>query len=1574
MPMIVGNGDGQNYRKNIPDYQAAQGQQVEEISIQIVDVEAKKTTAQAEVTSTQLTEQTELQYKEAEVAAFQAEVQAMQAEVASSSAEVTSKTSVLTQASAQVQSCASQLSAAQTGVQSAQSALSNAQAQLSAANAMPDEIEIQDENGEIIKCANPAKQSAVAAAQNAIAIAQAQVEAANSQLSTAQNAYNEALTSQAQAQADLESARAELETIQAQYQTEQSEAAAAQAEVDSAQAETETEIADLQTELSTYDQELAALQAQLAIAQEAQAKAIAAAAEAEQMQKEPLTDYHVNDDGSVSYSSTDEDGKPVQKDVKIEPQTSSIVDNGDGSVTRTYSDGSTETTEIVRNVDGTALTKTVKKDQNGKVVSTNLKSSADSETQGAENKDCVTDPFVFQIGDNVYTLVQAGDNKELDDTSEFFGADTQDQIDWQEMIADGVTADELVQKGISIEYHDVNDPSKKQYLSTPDEIKEALGEDFKIENYSAMEAKVLTVEGKTDSNDNGIDDVTQIASFTVITNQNGEKVEVQGYQTIDDTEFIADKYGIDPVESGGVTGAVYATETQPEDSENKVIDIESLSDEAKARLVLNEDGTPKTDEHGNPIYKVGTWGVEGVDCTTPIGVMKSVYGEETQSWTDSETQALYNALMEANGAQDSDRIADGTHMLYAQSELTLYSKEALKEYVEATSKENVTPEEKAQALETLKNSGNPVEEEPKTQNPDAAQDPDATEEPAEAEEVPLAELEDGVADALKDVFGVDQDFETVQVQKQGDNTTYTVTNKDGSTVAVTYSPDGEDGIKETSRIITTATEKTTIETVTNEENNISQLVLTKTELKDGEETGLETSVAYNAEYSNETANEAIQGKLDENTISAIVNKIPRANDDEEEAKDPTIVCTYYSQGEITKMNVIYADEEGDSVSEEVTSETYAAFVENHPELGLEDKKIGMDSIKDEVAPDAAPDTAPDTSTPQGAALAQATEIMSGIEGLDSSTIELQPQTGDYQTDDIQTYTAKGEDGQSYKVTFTVDEEGKLKESSRSVIEDSVETTYIPSGDGISVASYSLDENNQRINTLSDNTKFYENVKYDSETINDLMKDPESLNQNLTMVVNTTKDNNGVDVFTREHYKNGKCEGIEVDYKTEDGRTKTQKLTLEEYQQFANDNPDLNLKEDIKLAADYNENFLVTKDPEAAYARYSELLTTGNNTWQMFEDNGRMSQMLSNPALSNKQKVELFYIAMDQVGTGPYSTNQEKKNYEAALAQVSQMVDEYIGEFTAKHGNEASIDGSDFTKGASPSLVTEEDKKFVEYKYGLDLLNNLNTIDKYSTDTEKKTEVAEAKAQVQKLIDEAFNSNVVSPKAKLEMFKAVTKNASTYGVFSYFNDLNVKNNQTLLNAFSKIVESGDFEDSLEFLDAYKKVAGTSLDSRVKQWDSDETDDNFFNSMIALYKKAEGKPENVKKLNERFSINTMQYALSGDKETEKIQGFIDSLTSNMPEGSEGFGISAQDAEAYADSDYLKGSAKDSFYNILTAYNEGTITPNQAAYLVTTLVRTQGLDKVTEGLRSMMSGNQENCMKYLAALFGDEKFKLQ
>ena len=174
-------------------------------------------------------------------------------------------------------------------------------------------------------------------------------------------------------------------------------------------------------------------------------------------------------------------------------------------------------------------------------------------TEGSEGKKC--DPIGFIGADNVeynFFTDKDGDGS-LSQTNEFLGSQNQ----WDEMSAldagekDGIVdINELVSAGVKLQ------GTNGTTISSVEDYTNAFGENFSINLSSYAEGgEHSAIDTKADSNNNDVVDQELLGTFTV----NANDTEIQGYNTLDDVEWLSENYGV----------KISETNAQAEDPENE---------------------------------------------------------------------------------------------------------------------------------------------------------------------------------------------------------------------------------------------------------------------------------------------------------------------------------------------------------------------------------------------------------------------------------------------------------------------------------------------------------------------------------------------------------------------------------------------------------------------------------------------------------------------------------------------------------------------------------------------------------------------------------------------------------------------------------------------------------------------------------------------------------------------------------------------------------------------------------------------------------------------------------------------
>ncbi len=202
------------------------------------------------------------------------------------------------------------------------------------------------------------------------------------------NAYNAAMEAQAQAQAQMETAQSQVEAIQSQAEEMQNALTELTSQNEEAQSQAETQTQEFDSQIQEYSNAITELQAQL---QQIQAQQQVAEQNAQNSQDNvhPDSDFKKDEDGSCSYTHKDElTGKTTKTGTFADSSATQITYNNDGSVTKSNPDGTTTTTKTTIE-DGKVVIEEVKKDSDGKELSTSKK-----QPDGTEIKDEADSPAV----------------------------------------------------------------------------------------------------------------------------------------------------------------------------------------------------------------------------------------------------------------------------------------------------------------------------------------------------------------------------------------------------------------------------------------------------------------------------------------------------------------------------------------------------------------------------------------------------------------------------------------------------------------------------------------------------------------------------------------------------------------------------------------------------------------------------------------------------------------------------------------------------------------------------------------------------------------------------------------------------------------------------------------------------------------------------------------------------------------------------------------------------------------------------------------------------------------------------
>ena len=278
--------------------------------------------------------------------------------------------------------------------------------------------------------------------------------------------------------------------------------------------------------------------------------------------------------------------------------------------------------------------------------------AADAETPAAgeqEGKKCC-DPIGFEAnGQEFNFFTDKDEDGKLSQTNEFLGADKQ----WEEMTAadiDGngtVTAEELDEKGIQMAGKDGT------IIKGADAYKEAFGENFSINLNSYDENGTYAgIDTTKDTDADGTVDQELLGTFNV--NVNGE--EIQGYNTLDDVDWLSENYGVEISESTGAEDAEEQTEALKFDKVQGFIDFAEMAAEqnelAKQELAAIEESLGFNTDTVTEFKDIVAQQATGVVANYVKTLDENENEEVDETNSDIEADATQEE-QEANAAEDT---------------------------------------------------------------------------------------------------------------------------------------------------------------------------------------------------------------------------------------------------------------------------------------------------------------------------------------------------------------------------------------------------------------------------------------------------------------------------------------------------------------------------------------------------------------------------------------------------------------------------------------------------------------------------------------------------------------------------------------------------------------------------------------------------------------------------------------------------------------------------------------------------------------------------------------------------------
>ena len=519
----------------------------------------------------------------------------------------------VSQATAQLASATSTLASAVSNLSSANANVASAsQALTTTPQTIPETTKGEDGKEKTTQKENPAYQAAL-------------------------NAYNAAMEAQAQAQAQMETAQSQVEAIQSQAEEMQSALTELTSQNEEAQSQAETQTQEFDSQIQEYSNAITELQAQL---QQIQAQQQVAEQNAQNSQDNvhPDSNFKKDEDGNYSYTYKDEQtGKTTRKGNLASSSATQVTYNDDGSVTKSNPDGTTTTTKTTIE-DGKVVIEEVKKDSDGKELSTSkkqpdgteIKDEADSPAVSKDVKDIVDDidDAVDAYGEAIKELnnkaeisdedkasidsaVEKAKEKAKEQAAEI-EKENADKTDGKISDEDKASIDSAVEKAkekvkeqaaeIEKENADkkVDDTTKTDNKTTdkdekeevdPKDIENNISNNSKTPLIFDDSSKKLTIGDKEiEINEDGLtnDDIFNLKEDT----SNGEKL----YGETKDGKAVA--ISID--DNGGYKVEV-STEDKKDTAEKYTVNSAGALETQTA--VLDDDGNVKTDDSGNKMYE-----------------------------------------------------------------------------------------------------------------------------------------------------------------------------------------------------------------------------------------------------------------------------------------------------------------------------------------------------------------------------------------------------------------------------------------------------------------------------------------------------------------------------------------------------------------------------------------------------------------------------------------------------------------------------------------------------------------------------------------------------------------------------------------------------------------------------------------------------------------------------------------------------------------------------------------------------------------------------------------------------------
>lgn len=269
---------------------------------------------------------------------------------------------------------------------------------------------------------------------------------------------------------------------------------------------------------------------------------------------------------------------------------------------------------------------------------------------------------------------------------------------------------------------------------------------------------------------------------------------------------------------------------------------------------------------------------------------------------------------------------------------------------------------------------------------------------------------------------------------------------------------------------------------------------------------------------------------------------------------------------------------------------------------------------------------------------------------------------------------------------------------------------------------------------------------------------------------------------------------------------------------------------------------------------------------------------------------------------------------------------------------------------------------------LTVLENINTLNKFSSNSKFKTECDNAKQALKDALVEISKSDL-KPDEALNTFNQII-NSDKVDIKPWLTSKD--NAKTLVDLFDIVKGDKDtlnVSNAVKFLETYHNKADEYLENNLDSWGKDDKADvakDFYSTVSDIY--AAIKDDELETLNKyHYDEKNNQYGLlgnlvsfynKGDKElSEHISKVLNPRLEDFPTGEksyEEYGISKTDAKAYEKayiSDDENADRSNELKEILADYQKGDLDTSKAAYLVSKLLEIDGdTDVISEYISNM------------------------